>query len=174
MEEISLPKGFRRWLKAAPEKVGEVFFSAASMIALALQGIDFELVDVEFDGGRPSAQELSFQRRPGNQTTQFASVIFDRRFRLRFQISFGEKCNVAPHEWVRAGSLVWQRKSDLVDYKWWGPRWWQLNKIEVFRRRAFEVAQLVPEIDRFLADGYKGKHVLERRAFHRQLQNGLS
>ena len=40
-----------------------------------------------------------------------------------------------------------------------GARWWQPNKVKVFRGQALEAAKLTPQILEYLNEGIAGSHI---------------
>ena len=152
-------KGFVRWAKQGPNGMDAVMLRAASAFLQALEAASFRWVDKAFDSSGVPAHVVNLERNLTAARTDYVMVIFDKHRRPRFQVLFGSKGSTSPYPWIRAGALVWEQGSELVKFKWWGPSWWQLNKVESLSRTIDKVASLMPQVLQYMSSGEVGANV---------------
>jgi hypothetical protein len=152
-------KGFRRWASTASEKhVAALEYAVASLVP-HLESAGFLWTDRTFDCGGAPAHTINLEREVVQGRVDFVQLIFDKHHRARLQVLFGSKEKAPPHRWVRSGALVWKKESASVEYKWWGARWWHVDKDAALMNAVNAVAALLPQLLRFLADGMAGDNV---------------
>ena len=137
----------------------QALLGAASSLLAPLESGGFQWVENAFDVGAVPAHSLNLERSGASDSIDFVLIIFDKRRHLRFQVLFGSKRATAPYPWIRSGALVWKQGSELVKYKWWGAKWWHLDKVESLSLAAIRTASLMPQVFRFLSSGEVGENV---------------
>lgn len=151
-------KGFRRWAATASEKRALSLEHAVASLVPQLEGAGFQWVDKSFDCGAVPAHTINLEREVAPSQIDYVQLVFDKRQRARFQVLFGSKEKEPPHRWVRAGALVW-KKSESVEYKWWGARWWHLDREAALVGAVDAIGAMIPQLLQFLADGAAGDNV---------------
>lgn len=152
-------RAFRRWLKAGPVDVGDAVLGAVACLREPLEDVGFRLAEKPFDGSGAPAYSLNLERSDASGIKDYVVITFDKWRRLRFQVIFGSKEAAPSHNWVKSGALVWKFGSELDKHKWWGTKWWNVNKSEALASAVDEVMPLFPQVLRFLATGEAGANV---------------
>lgn len=155
--------GFRKWAATANQDRVMTLARVVTSLVPQLERAGFQWVDKSFDCGSVPANTINLEREVVPGRVDYVQLIFDKRHRARFQLIFGSKEGVPPHRWVRSGALVWKKDSESVEYKWWGARWWQLDKEAALAIAADVIASLLPQLLRFLSDGVAGTNVWEAK-----------
>lgn len=153
--------GFRRWVATANQKRVLTLERAITSVVPQFERAGFQWVDKSFDCERVPVHTVNLEREVVPGQIDFVQLIFDKRHVARFQLIFGSKEKDPPHRWVRSGALVWKKRSESVSYKWWGARWWHLDKDAALVSAIDAAASLLPQSLRFLADGVAGSNVWE-------------
>lgn len=152
-------KAFERWSALANEEMKESLLRAAEILTSLPLEHGFQLENKAFDSSDPPPYALNLERHVASGETNFIYVGFDKHHRARFQVLFGTKGTSPPHPWIRAGALVWKTGSELQEYKWWGAKWWQPNKVKAFNSEVEKAAALMPQIFDYLSSGTTGSHI---------------
>lgn len=152
-------KGFSRWAATATTKRAKTLEHAVVVLVPQLESAGFRWVDKSFDCGIVPAHTINLEREVVPGRVDYVQLNFDKRQRARFQVLFGSKEKEPPHRWVRSGALVWKKKSESVEYKWWGARWWQVDREAALVQAINTVAVLLPQLLNFLSEGVAGQNV---------------
>lgn len=163
MSKAGKIRPFEQWSSLASEDMRESLLRAAEVLTSLPLEHGFKLERKAFDSSDPPAYALNLERHLATGQTNFIYVGFDKYHRTRFQILFGTKGTSPPHRWIRAGALVWKNGSELQEYKWWGAKWWQPNKVKAFNREIGKAAELMPQVLDYLNSGTVGSHIFEER-----------
>ncbi|WP_157515112.1 hypothetical protein [Luteimonas abyssi] len=155
-------RSFERWSALGGGMEQSLIRSAIVLTSIPLEN-GFRLERKAFDSIDPPAYALNLERHLPSGKTDFIYIGFDKYYRKRFQILFGTKETNPPHEWVRAGALVWKSMGELQRYKWWGAKWWQINKVDAFEYNVKKALDKIPQVLEYLDSGIAGPHVLEER-----------
>ena len=145
-------RAFLRWLSLGPSKQEERARYALNAFLPILETAGFEWVEKEFDGSKPQVNSLHFERTRINGQIEYVDILFTRYRHLKFKIYARIKEEKFPHKSLKAGDLV-RYKSILDRAKWWGPKWWHLNKGQIFKSDVKKVARLLPKLIDFLSTG---------------------
>lgn len=151
-------RAFRRWAATANRRRATVLEYAVASLVPQLERAGFHWVDKSFDCGAVPGHTVNLERELAQNRIDYVQIVFDRRQRARFQILFGSKDKDFPHRWVRAGALVW-KKSESVENKWWGARWWHLHQNAALVSAVDSVRPLLPQLFHFLDGGSIGDNV---------------
>ncbi|MDB2439374.1 hypothetical protein N9W89_11715 [Hellea sp.] len=119
--------------------------------------IGFEPVGTSTLGSRTTATHVQFERHQEN-TFDSLTIIFDKYFRPKFQITFLKREALSPHKIVQSGNLV-RRKRQLTS--WWGIRWFSLSKEKAWRRSVEKARKRLGQVDVFLNSGVAGKNITD-------------
>lgn len=150
---------FERWSSLGGAKMrAELLRAAETLTSIAVEH-GFEVKSKAFDSSDPPPYALNLEKNLPTGETNFIYIGFDKHHRARFQVLFGTKGTPPPHHWVRSGVLVCKQGGALHEHRWWGPKWWQPNKVKVFRDQALEAAKLTPQILEYLSKGVAGSHI---------------
>lgn len=152
-------KAFIRWMKNGPDKMQPAFLRAVDMFCAPLEAVGFRCADKAFDASGVPAHTINLERKATADSTDYVMVIFDNHRRPRFQVIFGSKRTMPPQSWIRSAALVWKRDSELVKYKWWGAKWWHLNKVKSLDHAVDRVMTLMPQVVHYLSSGEAGDNV---------------
>lgn len=155
---VARGKGFRRWAATSSKKHAISLEHAVASLVPQLESAGFLWVDKSFDCGVVPAHTINLEREVAAGRVDYVQLVFDKRQRARFQILFGSKEKEPPHRWVRAGALVWTQ-SESITHKWWGARWWHLDREAALVGAVDVVAALLPQLLQFLSDGKAGDNV---------------
>jgi hypothetical protein len=156
-------RGFRSWASTADQTRVLTLERAVASLVPQLESAGFLWVDKSFDCGSVPVHTVNLEREVVPGRIDYVQIIFDKRHRARFQLMFGSKEKAPPHRWVRSGALVCKKKSESVEYKWWGARWWNLDKEAALVNAVDAAASLLPQLLQFLSDGVAGNNVWEAR-----------
>jgi len=148
-------------MSGGPDEISSELVRALQVLLPVLERYGFRWLEKSFDTGQLPANIVNLERSPDSGAVDYVLLVFDKNRRRRFQIIFGKKGKDSPYPWIRAGALVWKSGSELLKYKWWGPRWWEINKSLAFASVVNQVAELFPQVDLFLANGVIGVNVFE-------------
>ena len=163
---VATGKGFRRWAATATQKRGLTLERAVTMLVPQFEHAGFLWVDKSFDCGSVPAHTINLEREVVPGQIDYVQLIFDKHHGARFQLIVGSKGKQAPHRWVRSGALVWKKKSESVEYRWWGARWWHLDQEAALISAIDAVTSSLPQLLRFLSDGVAGSNVWEAQLQH--------
>lgn len=153
-------KKFWQWASAAPAVRVEAFRIAILAFQRFLEDHHFRQCDKSFDIGPLPANSVNFERGTVSGRIDYVILIFDTRYKPRFQVLFGSKGSDRPHVWIRSGALV-SKKSELLKHKWWGATVWSLNKDKSLINAIQTVEKLLPQVIEFLDNGGVGSNVWE-------------
>ena len=120
-----------------------------------LEGAGFEWVEKAFYGYNAQANSIATQRERIEGQIEFITTYFHMHRHLKFQVISGvvEKGPPdKPRKWFRAGDIV-RYQSELDRAKWWGPKWWHVNKTRVYESHVKKVETILPELINFLTTG---------------------
>lgn len=165
-------KAFTRWAALADSEMESALLCAVDTLASVPLAAGFEYVEKAFDSIGVPPFAVSVERSPTFGVTDYICFGFDKRHRARFQIYFGSKETAHPHRWIRAGALVWKNGSELDQYKWWGAKWWQPNKVASFKKAVEQVAQLMPQVVHYLSTGLAGPDIFSEKIPQRTERTG--
>lgn len=157
--EAARGKGFSRWAATTPPKRAKTLEHAVVSFVPQLESAGFRWVDKSFDCGIVPAHTINLERVFVLGRVDYVQFSFDKRQRARFQVLFGSKEKEPPHRWVRAGALVWKKRSESVKYKWWGARWWHMNREMALVQAVNTVAALLPQVLQYLAEGVAAQNI---------------
>lgn len=136
----------------------ELLRAAETLMSIPVEH-GFEVQTKAFDGSDPPPYALNLERRLPTGETDFIYIGFDKHHRARFQILFGTKATTSPHHWVKSAVLVRQKGSGRHERRWWEAKWWQANKIRVFRDQTLEAASMTAQILEYLSNGIAGPNI---------------
>ena len=153
-------KAFLKWLDRGPaEKRFLADEVIASVVPIFLQA-GFVWVDVCFDIGRPQVNEIPLERRHGDGTVDFVSILFNKYRAASFDIRGGTKRpdGSGGWDWVKAAALVW-KQDDGFRFRRWSRKWWEFNRQAAEKRVAERVAGLSPQLVAYLNGNEAGPNV---------------
>lgn len=122
-----------------------------------LSDIGFEAVGTTKHGSRTTATHVEFERHHENSFDNL-TLIFDKYWRPKFQITFQRRDINTPHKVIISGHLV-RRRRQLTS--WWGVWWFSLNKEKSWERSINQVVKRFGQIDIFLNTSVAGKNVTD-------------
>lgn len=149
---------FAQWVSSAPPELRDLLQAAESEFCRLLTSVGFVRANHAFDTGAVPPHCLNFERRV-QAGFEYVLVAFEKHYAPRFQIIFGLKGPAPGYRWVRAGSLVWKSGARAMSYKWWGARWWSLDKRKRFERSISAAAARLSQAVTFLESGHAGANV---------------
>lgn len=150
---------FIRWANTAGNDQKELLLLAANKLVPLFEIDGFQWSNKSFEYGNVPANTIHLEREYVMDQIDFVSIIFDKYYRTRFQIAFGTKQKSSPHNWVRAGALVWKKVDESIKFKWWGAKWWNINKSKKMIDAIDAVSLLIPQIIEYLSNNVAGENV---------------
>jgi hypothetical protein len=149
---------FLNWARRGEPAYAELVVGAANLFVSELEPAGFVWTEVDSLGTGPE-HSVKLERVRAEGETDFVLFVFDKYRRAQFQALLGTKRSAPPHAWVRAGALVWKKQSEDIKFKWWGARWWQLDKLAALEAAVVQVHRLLPQAVDFLSGGPPGSSI---------------
>ena len=150
---------FSRWTAKATKGRDKALQHAVDALVPPLENAGFQWMGKSLDCGTLPSHTINLEREPVPGEIDFVMIIFDKYHVARFQMLFGTKEKETPHRWIRSGALVWKKRSESLKFKWWGARWWSLDKNAALAAAAETATSLLPQVLRFLSEGSDEKNI---------------
>jgi hypothetical protein len=150
-------KVFVKWLMRGPAEKRRLADQVIACIVPIFEQAGFSWAQACFYG-RPQINEIPLERRNDDGSVDFVSISFNKFRKPQFDI---QGLRLAPHDnrhWIRNGYLVWKQDDD-VRYTRWGPKWWQVNRVQAEKESVEVVRNLVPQLLNYLVGDQPGPNV---------------
>jgi hypothetical protein len=149
---------FGRWVARAPDGLKEIIQKGVAAFDKTLEARGFVEHRTTFDGISVPAHCINYERK-AELTTDFILVVFDKRYRRRFQVTFGSKGPPPQFAWIKAGSIVWRPGGRSMRYRWWGAEWWHVRKTMKLEDAIASAASKLPQVICYLETGETGDNL---------------
>ncbi len=156
-------RNFMKWINVLKEERRIPLLLAIDLLLPPYEKEGFFCTDKSLFCGKLPSNTLYLERENVIGEIDFISIIFDNRQRARFQIGFGTRNKEVPHQWVRAGALVWAKVDESIKFQWWGAKWWHLNDDKQLTLAIQKASLLSPQVITFLTNGNAGENIWESK-----------
>lgn len=150
-------KVFVKWLMRGHTEKRRLADQVIDRIVPVFEQAGFSWVQSSFYG-RPQINEVPMERRNGDGTVDFVSISFNKNRKPQFDIQVLRLVPPEHRRWSKNAHLVWKQDDD-VRYKRWGPKWWQLERIQAEKRTVEIVRGFVPQLLAYLSGEPPGPNV---------------